>query len=99
MPGEEYLLALGHLPPDTEETSQAGPKTLFSVYLVGPWSLKRLRSITFQAIEHRVGSFMKVQCTYSVLHLAMDSVPYHKDLIESLSLFAYLHISGCLVSE
>jgi hypothetical protein len=54
MPGEEYLLALGHLPPDTEETSQAGPKTLFSVYLGCPWSLKRLRSIIFQATEHRV---------------------------------------------
>jgi hypothetical protein len=32
MPGEEYLLALGHLPPDTEETSQARSKTLFPVY-------------------------------------------------------------------
>jgi hypothetical protein len=31
MPGEEYLLALGHLPTDNEETSQAGSKTLFSV--------------------------------------------------------------------
>jgi hypothetical protein len=32
MPGEEYLLALGHLPADNEENSQAGSKTLFLVY-------------------------------------------------------------------
>ncbi len=107
MPGEEYLLALGHLPADNEETSQAGPKTLFSVYLGGPWSLKRLRStcITFQATEHQVGSFMKVHM-YSVLHPPLDSVPYRKDLIASLSLFAYLYLVRtniytcfCLVSE
>jgi hypothetical protein len=60
MPGEEYLLALGHLPPDTEETSQAGSKTLFSVFFRRRLVLKKLRFITFQATEHGVRSFMKV---------------------------------------
>jgi hypothetical protein len=56
MPGEEYLLALGHLPADNEETSQAGPKTLLSVFFRRPLVFKE----AFQDTEHRVGSFMKV---------------------------------------
>jgi hypothetical protein len=49
MPGEEYLLALGHLPADNEETSQAGPKTLFSVYFRRPVVFKK--TLVYHFIE------------------------------------------------